>query len=209
MKQITRKGFLLTELFSYVDSIDKAVVNWFQVFGQGNPITPVVEFLTNQRNFYIPMALAYIAMIIWGGKRGRLIAILLIPMLFLTDFVSVKVLKPFFGRPRPLDHGGFAMPSAHATNLFGAALMFCLGWVKQWWGRVIVFTVAFCFAFTRIYVGVHYPSDILVGAFIGMMDCLIIIGIFSWLQPGLGKKWSLFSENIFLEDEAVKADSSQ
>lgn len=194
--------YAMTELFQFVDSLDKAVIAFFLDFSEGNPLTPLANFLTNQHNFLIPMVLGYLAMIIWGGRRGRVLAILLVPFLLLSDVFTVKVIKPIFSRPRPLEPNSIAsMPSAHATNLFGAALLFSLGWVRNLWGRIGLFFTAFIFAFTRIYTAKHYPSDMVAGALIGMLDALIVIWLYKAIRPALARRVGLFSEDIFISHD--------
>jgi undecaprenyl-diphosphatase len=102
----------------------------------------------------------------------------------LTDFTSSSLLKPWLSRLRPCYDpqlqtsirsliacgGRYSLPSAHAANHFGLAMFwyrsmyFLLGkkwnWVWLWAGLI-------CYA--QVYVGKHYPSDILAGALLGLL----------------------------------------
>jgi undecaprenyl-diphosphatase len=89
--------------------------------------------------------------------------------------VSSSLLKNLVERVRPcnvLEHvnilvnctESFSFPSSHAVNNFAAAVFFSMLFSKY---RVWFYTVAVLQAFSRPYVGVHYPSDVLGGAIIG------------------------------------------
>jgi undecaprenyl-diphosphatase len=100
-----------------------------------------------------------------------------------TDIVSSSVIKPLVERPRPC-HGetmnldvrllvdcgsGFSFTSSHATNHFGLAffLIFTLG--KRWKYIIAPLIVwAVIVAYAQVYVGVHYPLDVLSGALLGI-----------------------------------------
>jgi undecaprenyl-diphosphatase len=65
------------------------------------------------------------------------------------------------------------MPSAHAANAFAQAILFGIQYRKVRWPLL---TIAFLVAISRVFVGVHYPGDILVGAIIGGL-----VGYLVWL----------------------------
>lgn len=115
----------------------------------------------------------------------------------LADLFAYQVLKPFFGRMRPckvdemvqIVHscgGKFSFPSNHATNsMVVAGLMF-------WWASKPVAIVCLAFAVlvgvSRVYLGVHYPLDILFGFFLGLTwSRLIVVALKNnhWLKKRL------------------------
>jgi len=96
----------------------------------------------------------------------------------------VTLLKNFFSRPRPFEalanviqlsfaHGG-SFPSGHASNIFLIVTFLALRAKKLNWFYIIAFLVAF----SRIYVGVHYPSDVIAGAAIGIIFGFIFNHLF-------------------------------
>ena len=104
----------------------------------------------------------------------------------LTDQISSSVFKPFFHRLRPcndpalvgktrllLDQcaGGFSFTSSHAANHFGIAMFIFITWgVTQKKYTSFFFVWAGVIAFAQIYVGVHYPLDIIGGTIIGLIS---------------------------------------
>ncbi|MCP4262609.1 MAG: phosphatase PAP2 family protein, partial [Planctomycetes bacterium] len=96
---------------------------------------------------------------------------------------SVSLLKQLFSKPRPCHtlenvrllvacNSDFSLPSGHSATSFTIALI--IGHLyKQ--AKIPAFIVAFIVAFSRIYVGVHYPSDVIAGAVWGGILAMIIL----------------------------------
>ena len=131
-----------------------------------------------------------------GGKKGKIAAILILVLIATTDQVGYKLLKEYFGRIRPCNTlpdvltpigktGAFSFPSNHAINNFAAATFFYRLYPKLKW---VLFTGAFLVAFSRVYLGLHYPSDILGGAIIGVAFGYLFSFIQIWLEKLLGGK---------------------
>jgi membrane-associated phospholipid phosphatase len=97
----------------------------------------------------------------------------------LTDQLSATVLKPIFHRLRPCNNpeinmrlltaycgGGFSFVSAHAANSFGIAAL--VSTIRPRWQTILVLvTWASLVCFSQVYVGVHFPADVVGGAFLG------------------------------------------
>ena len=125
------------------------------------------------------------------GKRGWWILLAVALLILCTDQLSAHVCKPLFHRLRPcfnpeleglvnlpkgLPGGRYGFVSSHAANTFGIAAFLTAVLRKRWhWIGWVLYFWAFLSSYSRIYVGVHYPGDILAGAVLG-----ILIGLIFW-----------------------------
>ena len=83
------------------------------------------------------------------------------------------------------------MPSNHAANIFSLAVILSYFYSKY---KGFLFVLAFTISFSRVYVGVHFPGDLLVGALIGYaisLSCLSLWGSIKLHEAKKGKKWVL------------------
>lgn len=107
--------------------------------------------------------------------------ILLLMSLIISFLLSDIILKNIFQRPRPfVDYqfdliinppGGYSMPSGHSATSFASA--FIIYKANKKWG-IIAILIAIMIAFSRLYLTVHYPTDVIVGAVIGCLCSYII-----------------------------------
>jgi undecaprenyl-diphosphatase len=157
---------------------------------------------------YLPVRILFVAvwlaLMIKGGKRGITAALLVILVIVCADQLSSFVIKPLVLRPRPchmvdgtqvvqtvhlLVHcgGGKSFPSSHAVNNFAVATLFTFFYRRWAWA---LFGWASLVSLSRVAVGVHYPSDILGGALIGVAVAAIVLSLWTlagrtiapWLQ---------------------------
>ena len=160
---------------AFLFQIDKAIFIFLNTT-VANPVLDVVmPFVTESDHWRIPIGLTWLALIIFGGKKGRITAVLVVVILTLSDQLSCSVLKPWIGRIRPcfaleqvrllIDQPGSpSFPSAHAANITGMAVLFSAKYNRLKW---LFIGLAILVSYSRIYVGVHYPSDVLAGALLG------------------------------------------
>jgi undecaprenyl-diphosphatase len=139
-------------------------------------------FITEVDHWLLVYIIA-LTMLLWkGGKTGRLTVLALILTIIITDQLVSSVIKDAVGRMRPchtieevrllVNCGtGKSFPSAHAANNFAAAFVIYQFYKKNIW---IFFTIASLMAFSRVYIGVHYPLDIIAGAAIGSIIGFVI-----------------------------------
>lgn len=173
-------------IFQQIKDIDQAL--FYQINGVWHhPVLDAVLTWTRHSNNWIPL---YIGLLGWlfyqiGWKTLKWLLFALINV-GLTDQISSSVFKPFFHRLRPcndpalvgktrllLDQcaGGFSFTSSHAANHFGIAMFIFMTWgvIQKKYTRFF-FVWAGVIAFAQIYVGVHYPLDIIGGTIIGLIS---------------------------------------
>lgn len=167
----------------FIEKIKGIDYQLFHFINQGlkNPfLDRWMPIITNMDSWMWLLVLGGIALFIFGGNKGRLVCILTIVALLIADNLVSYILKPFFGRVRPLIPLELAhtvspsFPSNHATNVFTLAMV--LSWYYKKLSP-IWFTGALIVGFSRVYIGVHYPSDIVGGAFVGIVCAFFVIWI--------------------------------
>lgn len=169
----------------------------FSILNQSisNPLFDwLMPFITNQDNWIVPIVLVIAALIWKGGRRGRFALAVLLAAFIITDVICAQIIKPFFGRLRPshadlegirllVGAGGqFGFVSNHAANSFCAAMVFGNFYNKTFAPLMITASVV---AFSRVYVGVHYPADIVAGSFVGIVFGFIAVKAFSAMPWGV------------------------
>jgi len=145
--------------------------------------------LFSSKWFWIPLYI-YILYLIYKRFSYQFIKILLAfgLLIFIADFGSVHLFKEVFERARPcyfLENirvvdgcgGPFGFISSHASNSFALAFFMALLF-RNFWGFALLFSWAVVIGFSRIYLGVHYPFDILGGMFWGLFVSLLVYYIY-------------------------------
>jgi undecaprenyl-diphosphatase len=153
--------------------------------GLHHPFLDPVMFYTTKTFFWLPLYLFLIFLIFKNYKKDAWFILLGAAVtIVLADQITTSFMKPFFSRFRPsqepslqgLVHlvngykgGLYGFASSHAANTFGTAIFVWLV-LRPFYRRVgWIFIWAALMTYTRIYLGVHYPGDIIVGASIGLV----------------------------------------
>lgn len=172
-----------------------AFLDWLQQFR--NPVLDTLAVFFNYAGEHGEIWIAFTLILLLcrrTRKAGLAMAIALISYLIAGDFI----LKPLFARPRPCDVNtavtilvkrphGHSLPSGHTASAFAAA--FAL-WLQNRKLGVPALVLAAFIAFTRLYLYVHFPTDILGGVVLGL---------------ALGALASLLADKI----EAVRSNRSK
>lgn len=159
-----------------------------------NPVTDkFMPFITERENWYIFFAVMWLTMVIKGGRRGRIAAVMIILCIIVSDQVSSTLIKHLVMRERPCTvlqgvHllvpclNSFSFPSSHAVNHFAGAVVLSHFFPEY---RVPIYGTSFIIALSRVFVGVHYPSDMVGGIAIGILIGMILIYLWSLINKGL------------------------
>ena len=184
-----------------INSIDEYLFRLINSIGW-NDMDPFM-ILISSKWIWIPLYL-FIIYKIYQKFPEQIFKILLSigALIFLADFGSVHLFKEIFERTRPchvLDSirivdgcgGQYGFISSHASNTFAIAFFISLLFRKRI-TFILLFSWAALIGFSRIYLGVHYPFDILGGMFWGLFVSLLIYLTYKMKLLNLDKIWLIW-----------------
>ena len=104
-------------------------------------------------------------------------------------FRFLSIFKPpsvFLSPPPPDNPHGHSFPSAHTLNNFSAATVLTLFYRRRGW---LYFIPALAVAYSRVYVGAHWPGDVLVSAILGVGQTLLLVAAIEWAWRKYAARW--------------------
>lgn len=153
--------------------------------GMANPLfDAVMPFMRNSLN-WIPLYLFLIVFVLLNFRvKGAWWILFFLVTVSLCDMTGTKLFKYTFLRTRPCNNAefigqlrllvtcpsGYGFTSNHAANHFGMATFFFLSFrrvISRW--ALLVFLWAGTIAFAQVYVGIHYPGDVVAGSMLGII----------------------------------------
>ena len=180
------------------ESIQQFVESWlpyernlfFLLNGSDSAILDSIMWTISLSNIWFPfyVFVAFVVFFRTPVKQSVLVLLIFVALVTLTDQLSASWARPFFERYRPGHHpdfselavmvgcrrgGSFGFFSSHATNVFGFATMLWLVFRNKW-ATLIAFTWATSIAYSRIYLGRHFVTDVIVGILVGMLIAVIL-----------------------------------
>ncbi len=163
-------------------------------------IDDLMVFLTNGRLSWPVFVFVALFIVARKGKTGFLLILFALFAVGLADFVASGLLKPLVQRVRPcfaLDHvrllihqpHSYSFASSHAANSSAVAALtwiyFHRGVLLEKLFTALMILYAMAVSYSRIYVGVHYPGDVLAGMVIGTGSALLTYLLFSWILKNI------------------------
>ena len=180
---------------------ESGILLWIQEYLRSDVLDPIVKFITHSGDHgYLWIALLLILLCIPKTRKAALIGA---ATLILTYIVTNLCLKPLIGRTRPYEviegltriiekQSDRSFPSGHTANSMAVGVSLWLvsrkyslmndsklyfpkaaGWVVLVWSVLV--------GLSRLYVGVHYPTDVLGGAIIAILNALFVFGVYKKL----------------------------
>jgi undecaprenyl-diphosphatase len=160
-------------------------------------LDPVMMFITRTES-WLPLFIFLIYLIVRDFRKEAWLVLLgIIITVVLADQITSSFMKPFFHRLRPshepalqnLIHivdgyrgGTYGFASGHAANTTGVAFFIFLLFREKYRLIWMMFIWAFIMSYSRIYLGVHYPGDIIVGAGVGAGCAYVAYRLFGWAK---------------------------
>jgi 4-amino-4-deoxy-L-arabinose transferase-like glycosyltransferase/membrane-associated phospholipid phosphatase len=146
----------------------------------------LMPFITNKAY------LIFLPLFLWFLLKERKNALIVLGLSFASLLISdwsSNIVKHFLERIRPCNEldgvralvgcsKSFSMPSNHAVNAFAFVTPFYILLKSRMKYAFVI--VALLVGFSRIYVGVHYPSDVIIGALLGLLLAISVIGLYKW-----------------------------
>ncbi len=182
-----------------------------------NPVFDRLMPFASGNRFFFPVLVVAGFVLLWkGGRRARLCLLMAAIIIPVGDGLITNTLKHALARPRPFvtlenvrvfgkiknpappsatmlsaaapaqlpNHN--SLPSAHTANWFAGTMIFLVYYRRSW---RFMLPLALTVAFSRVYNGVHYPSDVLVGAILGAGYAAAGIWAINVLWLFAGRKW--------------------
>jgi undecaprenyl-diphosphatase len=202
-----------------VQSLQALDVELFRFVNErlANPFFDVVMPFASGNVFFVPLVIATGILLVWKGRvRGLVCVLMLALVLPVGDGLIYRTIKHAVGRPRPFltltavrrpgrnnegmarpppstpqpngkpAPGSGSMPSAHAANWFAATMIAFIYYRRS---LRFMLPLALLVSFSRIYNGVHYPSDVLAGAALGAGYAAAAVWVLAALWVRAGRRW--------------------
>ncbi|MFH1758472.1 MAG: phosphatase PAP2 family protein [Pseudomonadota bacterium] len=152
-----------------------------------------MPFMTDLKNFRYVLPVLAVWVLLREKKAGIVFLVFIGLTLAITDPFSSRLLKEWLGRIRPCHvleevrlltdcNTSYSFPSSHAVNIFAAAFFLSQPLKKL---SPLFFGIAGIVGYSRIYIGIHYPLDVIGGAAIG----LLIAWPLRWLKDQVVARW--------------------
>lgn len=187
-------------MIAFLESLDRSLLLFIN--GWNSPLFDHIMWFISGKTSWIPLYLALLFFIVRKERKYWWLAFIALGLaITLADQISVKGFKEVFERYRPSHnlelkgllhhvkgyHGGmYGFVSSHAANSFAIAVFLAL-FFKNRKASIALIAWATIVSYSRVYLGVHYPADIVCGAILGATMAFLSYSIYQWFYMRLNK----------------------
>lgn len=173
-------------MIEYIQQIDKDVINFIHNNLQHETLNRVMAFITAIGEYGFIWIILITSMFL--SEKHRKIACIAAMSFLMSRLIGVQILKPLISRPRPfieLDYLNiyisqpttYSFPSGHTLSSFSTALV-VIEMIEQFHYKIILLFAAILISISRLYLMVHYPSDILAGLGLAVFTSYFALFVF-------------------------------
>lgn len=185
-------------MIDWLDNLDKQLFLWLN--SHHNAFFDQFMWFVSGKFSWSPLYLLFIiAIFVYYKKQGFWILFTIILLITITDQFTSGLLKPLVGRLRPCHDpvisdmvhnvkrcgGQFSFVSGHSANSFALATFSYMLFKNRFTWIWLAFIWAALVAYSRIYLGVHYPGDIIVGGIIGSCFAYLMYLLLVKVNPNI------------------------
>ena len=165
--------------------LDGNILLWIQEHVRNDALTPVMKFITHLGDAgWIWIALTIMFLLV---KKMRSTGVLMTCSLVGSLIINNLILKNLVARTRPYEavdglqriieaQRDLSFPSGHTGSSFAAAVVIFLSCPRKIGVPALI--LAFLIMFSRLYVGVHYPTDVLAGMITGTVIAVLVCRVY-------------------------------
>ena len=174
--------------------LDGNILLWIQEYIRNDFLTPIFKFITHLGDEgYVWIAIAVLLLFV---KNYRKVGLMVGGSLLGSLLFNNMIVKNIVARPRPYrmmeeltilipEPGEYSFPSGHTSSSFAAGVVLYLMLPKKY--GVPAMVLAFVIGISRLYVGVHYPTDVLGGMVMGTLLAVATVKITEVIEKKLTK----------------------